>query len=482
MTRLANLKRRLAEDQIPLLVALVTRAHARLLDDGQPFCSQLISSVFNSTKPQHVDVLTAVVDGIPNIVANSSARGGRPSSDGTSEGISIMLTNSEAVTPDLWSAQQWPEERQSPTMRQDCTLSFHFASAAASVNGIFLPYDTTHPISRRLQLPVANTIFQNGYTSTLIAQRWSSTDASTGGPDMLQIKRSRLPSQTLFMNDFITSSGMTNSCMLNMPLTALTPPRKVGASIGNIIRTFEIVDDLNKDKPVPASTELEQSVSRWMEMQTHTKERADIWALVTSHMRKTNNPGIEKVSLQLALESGSRLHKVLSGGGGWGAKQGLLSLDPDTKYGKGHQEGEYSFDDDRDSNFEAQQQQAFGEIVRPGDIVTFYVLDRSRPSTTQADDVQVLASGHRETIETRPSIVLTTIPSTADTMSTSNPKNINHLDSQSLLAWNCFGMASEGMALTIDRSEGACSAEMSCSVQTKIDVPHTEYLHGTKTV
>ena len=457
-------------------MALVTRAHARLLDDGHAFCSHLIANIFNSTKPQHVDLLTAVVDGIPTMIADSSAKGGRPPSTKTSEGISIMLTDSEAVTPNLWSAQQWPEDRQSPTIRQDCTLSFHFAGAAANVGGTTLPHDPTRPISRRLQLPVANTIFQNGYTSTLIAQRWSSADASTGVPEMIQIKRSRLPNQILFMNGFVAPSGMTNTCMLDMPLTVLTPPRKVGDSVGNIIRTLEIVDGSNKEKGVPASKELEQYVSRWMKMQTHTNERADIWALVTPHRHQTNNPGTEKVSLQLALESGSHLHKVLSGGGGWGAKQGLLSLDPDTKYGKDKQEDGYFLNED--SNFEVQQQQAFGEIVRPGDIVTFYVLDRSRPSTTQADDV--LVSGHRAISDIGPSIVLTTIPSTADMMPVPSPKNIDTLDSQTTFAWNCFGMASEGMTLTIDRSDGARSAEMSCSVQTKIDVPHTQYSHGTR--
>ena len=382
-----------------------------------------------------------------------------------------MLADSDAVTPNLWSAQQWPEERQSPTMRQDCTLSFHFAKANAVVDGTALPYDTTNPVSRRLQLPVSNTIFQNGYTSTLIAQRWSSADASGVEPEMLQIKRSRLPNQILFMDDFVASSGMSNTCTLNMPLTAMTPPRKVGDSVGNIIRTFQTVDGSNKDKPIPASTELEQSVSRWMEMQTHTNEGADIWALVTPRTHKTNNPGTKKVGLQLALESGSHLHKVLSGGGGWGAKQGLLSLDPDTKYGKGSQEGGYPFDDD--STFEAQQQQAFGKIVNPGDIVTFYVFDRASPSINPADD------GHRKTSDLGPSIALTTIPSTADKMPISIAKNVETLDSQAIFAWNCFGMASEGMALTIDRSESARSGEMSCSVQTKIDVPHTQYSHGT---
>lgn len=478
MPLLATFPRKLAKGRVPLLVALVTRAHAHLLDDGHPFCSHLIAKVPKPTEPQHVDLLTAVVDGIPTMLADSSAKGGRLSSNETSEGISIMLSDSEAVTPDLWSAQRWPEERQSPTMRQDCVLSFQFARAAAIVAGTALPYDTTHPISRRLQLPVANTIFQNGYTSTLVAQRWNSADASTGGPEMLQIKRSRLPDQILLMNDFVTSSGMINTCTLDMPLTAITLPRKVGDSVGNIIRTLEIVDGLNKDKPVPASIELEESVSRWMEMQTHTKERVDIWALVTPYMHKTTNPGMENLSLQLALESGSHLHKVLSGGGGWGAKQGLLSLDPDIKYGKSQQEGGDFFDDD--SNFEAQQKQAFGEIVKPGDIVTFFVLDRSRSSKTQADDVRV--SGLRKTSDMWPSIVLTTIPSTADTMPVPITKNTDTPNIQPIFAWNCFGMASEGMALTIDRSEGANSEETSYSVQTKIDVPHTHYLHGKRTL
>ena len=464
------------------MVALVTRAHARLLEDGHPFCSCLAAQAISSIEPHQVDLLAAVVDGVtaPVISAgNHSAEQNGFRENGAFEGISIMLTSSEIATPDLWSTRQWPEEQQSPTVQQTCTLSFEFAGGSVDVGGAPLPYELVPPSSRRLQLPVSNTIFQNGNTSTLLAQRWTLANASATEPAMLQTKKAYLPQQKVYMKEFANPNGVTVPCILKLPLTAITPPRTVATSVGNIVRTLIGINETNEDDSTPASTELEICVSRWMESQNHSVQRAYIWALITPPGSPVSGLRSRDISLQLALESGSRLHRVLSGGGSFGAKQGLLSLDPETGYGEWHQSGfnynddDDDDDDDDDSDIESLQRQAFGEVVRQGDTVTFYVFDPALTLKNQSDDVSLQSCSWSTT--TWPSILMATIPSGIDAMPAPAPTERAISDVQSLYARNHFGMASEGMAFTVSRSIDDRSKQMGSPLQTKIDVPYAYY-------
>ena len=156
------------------------------------------------------------------------------------------------------------------------------------------------------------------------------------------------------------------------------------------------------------------------------------------------------------------------------AKQGLLSLDPDTGYDHCHQDNGFVFDDD--SGIESQQRQAFGEVARAGDIITFYVFDPAQAAESQPDDVW-LQSGN-ETPTTWPSIVLATIPSNIDAMPAPAPSEEGIFKKPSFDAENYFGMASEGMALTVTRCVDERSKQTACLLRTKIDVPHTRYSQG----
>ncbi|KAK5990348.1 hypothetical protein PT974_08615 [Cladobotryum mycophilum] len=134
------------------------------------------------------------------------------------------------------------------------------------------------------------------------------------------------------------------------PLVPLTSPRAVTESFGNIIRGIEV-----EGKSIPASTELEEAVNA---LHKHSISSGimsgpvGVWAVVTPYESESsdlaewleNGPDpivagqdVEDVKdltratathLRTLYGLGGRFYKILSGGGGWGAKKGLLSLDP----------------------------------------------------------------------------------------------------------------------------------------------------------
>lgn len=109
-----------------------------------------------------------------------------------------------------------------------------------------------------------------------------------------------------------------------LPLIPLTSPRKVLHCAGNILRELSSPEDPNTG--VPASRELESAVDRYLTENPQAPGRKlDIFALITVPDRQPpENGNIDPWNLQ----SGQKLRRVLSGGGGWGKKMGLLSIDP----------------------------------------------------------------------------------------------------------------------------------------------------------
>lgn len=187
--------------------------------------------------------------------------------------------------------------------------------------------------------------------------------------------------------------------------------------MGNIIRGV-IGSDGNK---ITASTELEQVVPQYFKSRGEPAQATSAWALV---IPKTHAPYAIKATskllfaqagadlentrpddyehweqkgqealwqsdpphwnsmVQASLTYGARLHKVLSGGGGWGKKAGLLSLDPvpfgAPVYSKPTKE---STQDDFESVDDFST--ALKPVVEDGDFIQFFI----SPAATQAEDV-----------------------------------------------------------------------------------------------
>ena len=414
---------------------------------------------------RQVDLIAAVVDGIPFPRNTASARSPELESvvkDCSAEGISVLLTDSESATSDLWPAQ--PRKLRCPTIG---TVTFQFEARLDDVECTTQATDPPKQAWQSFQLPLANTLFQNGRTSTLLAQRWIRSTASATDSEMLQVRNTRMLKQILHINRFPRSSHVI---IPELPLSAITYPRAIAASGGNVIKAFKNPNGSRQGLSVPASAELEERVSMWNESQNLPGQRVMLWALVTPREFHLDHRRLTSMSLQSALSSGSRLFKVISGGGGWGAKKGLLALDPEIEYRKYHGESKSIFD--FDNNIDFAQQSAFRDVARPGDVVTFYVYDRVNGSRSRA---QQNPSPNLRESTTKTSITFETIPSELETRSALKVSDVG------IYPWyveNHFGMASESMVLTIYRDDEGCasqrhSAQGHTIVRTKIDVPYT---------
>ena len=257
---------------------------------------------------QQVDILAAVVDGIPFpcfATPRCSTESERVMKGGPTEGISVLVTDTETASPDIWSQQA-----QRTTTQQSSIITFQLGARSDIVDAAAVP--SAHRLRTRqsLQLPVANTLFHNGHSSTMFAQRWISTTSATG-PEMLRVRHTRKPEQTLHIVGLASSRPPV---IPELPLVALTNPRTVLSSVGNIVKTFKGRIGSSEGDSVPASSELEQSVSLWSKSHNYLRQPARVWALVTPSMSRSHELPATDRSLQSAISLGSRLHKVLSGG------------------------------------------------------------------------------------------------------------------------------------------------------------------------
>ncbi|KAL6715651.1 hypothetical protein ACLMJK_006612 [Lecanora helva] len=453
----------------PLLILLVTPNHINFLDQKSKAISTLLGQVFHAPKDgQNLDVVAAVVDQIPYSVTGGESTEqstrqkstenapSRLSLGNGDEGVSFFVLDSSTVAaPDLWSNQSQSEEDDSTSIQQRCTLSFVLS-----------------PVMRTLQLPVANTLFQNGKTATVIAQRWRAKEDPNSTFMMSCIREHPLSQQIIRMSDaFRVHSGGLHQRIISS-LLPVTPPRKITAAVGNIIRKLDVKSASSESRP--ASEELEKAISDALKEGRIPAQTAGIWALVrpspssiTSVRGAHLMPEIEEASdIQEAILNGCRLHKVLSGGGGWGEKQGLLALDPDSTYDSARK----TYDElSLDSN--SGKLQALGGIVCPGDTVRFYIYQQ--PPTSQVAPTPELGQEASE-LGANLSMTFGTLPSTMDSVPDVTSKQARRNSQASCTAIkNHFGMLSEhGMSI---QSKFTGTNLQETTIVTKLDAPHTTF-------
>ena len=452
---------------------LVSKRHARLLHEDHEFCSRLIGRAINRAGGQ-VDLLAGVVDGV-TFPKNKQIRGlgvlsALPKSSGF-EGISVWISESKVAAPQLWSTPERPEGRSSANPAQPSGLSFQFLSI-----------DPKFQTTRLLQLPLSNTLFLNGQVSTLYAQRWTGTGIWSPCPRLLSDQRTPLSHQVLRMTDFwqVDSGGTLFS--IETRLNPMTSPRRVAASFGNVISKLQSNDVADAQSSVPASTDLENWVSQRMRMGKLADQQVEFWALVTPREKWIESSYLASPDLQRSLNTGSRLHKVLGGGGGWGVKKGLLALDPGFDYQ--FPDSTLSVGEIRDPGQQKVEQRRVGEVVRPGDVVAFYVCDPLDPPESYSTNQLNKKSW---CITSSASIALGTVPSTGDVMPDASGGRDTIMGIDYLYVRNHFGMVSEqGMALKIaiqDPHHGSLLGqnELNMMLKTKLDPPYTQFLGGHDT-
>lgn len=329
----------LRADKQRFCVILATPAFAPRLRNPH-FVAEILDRMHRRTKPQlrkinglRLQALCAVVDKLPVNMPHLAASPPTLAAAGF-EGIAYVSL------PPMCSV---PSEGPSSTSS---------ASAAGAIDFIF-PTPTSHdrPAIQRLRLPLANTLFHTGTPTTMFLSVYTNL-----GSDNLDLN---LESTTPLAHHGVRIDPHQPGAYIHpdtepslaIPLLPLTEQRCVKASMGNIVRRIVGPDS----HELTASSELEDAVPRFFKARDETPQAITAWALVVPsaievYMRSLTHQWLAKTPpegsdtpwetmwrqdprryegiVRAALTRGARLHRVLSGGGGWGQKAGLLSLDP----------------------------------------------------------------------------------------------------------------------------------------------------------
>ncbi|KAH7170617.1 hypothetical protein EDB81DRAFT_776176 [Dactylonectria macrodidyma] len=290
-------------------VILATPQYAKLLEDGS-FMEKFIGVMSGSEKLEQFHVLGAVVDHVaPPVPSNKPI-----------QGLSILRGHLDSILPDLWTPAP-------PKAIEDVD----------KVAALTIEFGNPH-----LTLPLANTTFLNHRTSTLLASRF---DLSQESPRLSERVEKHWQQITLPLEEQLQS---VKDLGLWAPLVPLTRSRVVTESFGNIVRRVNL-----NNESTPASNELEPAVDELHDRKSYLVKQSTmgVWAMIMPPVYSqsgnisseidpdpaaTYDENHSASDLMSATSSrirelygqGGRLYQILSGGGGWGVKKGLLSLDP----------------------------------------------------------------------------------------------------------------------------------------------------------
>uniref|UniRef100_A0A093VRD0 Uncharacterized protein n=1 Tax=Talaromyces marneffei PM1 TaxID=1077442 RepID=A0A093VRD0_TALMA len=265
------------------------------------WATPLFNQIHGGDAPDVVYTIAAVVDKI------SSNSGGNTTA---TEGLSLLLADSSCITASIAT----PTRLKSNTSEEPA----FFLSAKNNNSHNSVQY---HEIGLRL----AQTVFRNGRDRTLLGMRWTRDD-----------------SNSYFLDSYHDLSSCSVAapvreahCAVNIPFHPVTQRRRVISSMGNIVRQVSksTTDDGDLSAAIPASSELEKELPRYVSERGIPHQRVAVWALVEPPTASSTHTTQEDI--QSSLSKGSKIHRVVSGGGGWGKKQGLLSLDPEATFAAG---------------------------------------------------------------------------------------------------------------------------------------------------
>ncbi|RKF82187.1 putative v-type c subunit family protein [Golovinomyces cichoracearum] len=327
------------------LVIFATPAHLAWLenDSVRKYLIELFKDHSHAT-PLIVDVICACIDGLPP--SGEELRLGKR--NGFHEGVSMYW---DASTPDLWPL--------SPSLiaRVDdkCSFTFQYNNC-----------NDKH--SYQVTMPLANTIFENGRRSTLTVAKWQISQNS------IRI----IEGPTYRVNASVYTSSPNKFCSLQVPVKSLTPFRIIENGFGNIVRRLRI----KGQGSFPASHELERAVTKAYQQNIQGSDQG-VWALIIpSNLldEKNNYHGtnlninscqeLDACYIEDLIREGAKICRVLSGGGGWGVKEGLLALDPVSVFDESS-DSHYETTTKDISNQEDQQAINLGNMAQNGALIQF---------------------------------------------------------------------------------------------------------------
>ncbi|AEO53984.1 hypothetical protein MYCTH_2295979 [Thermothelomyces thermophilus ATCC 42464] len=319
-------------------VVLASRSLASWLDDDAFVARLLAASGMADVRSANVSVLTAAVDEVPRYDR-------RLDHFTSSEGISILRGNNRRILPffPLSAAPSAPSPpRNNLGGSHPPPGSLEFRPPPKTVGG-----------PQRVYVPLANTLFANGRPNTIAASQWWFPNQMRIGSQLpLLMQKVHLKEHTVVLPPDDLGFPEGSGSLVSARVVPVTPARKVLNSMGNILSKLEV-----DGKSVPASEELERIIPLLLKAPRKLRDGDhppggpfNVWALSIppgyAHSRHILQPlqlanyspdqewSLAKLAayrMNIHLACGCRLHKVVSGGGGWGAKQGLLSLDPQTE-------------------------------------------------------------------------------------------------------------------------------------------------------
>lgn len=350
--------------------------------------------------------------------------------------------------------------------------------------------------SETWRVPLANTVFQTGSPSTMFLSQWS----IVGQDKSCELEREvdvshhtvRMTSATLPVSQVASALGI--------PLVPLTLPRRVEGCMGNIVRSVLGEDGV----PITASSELEHAVPQYFKSRSEPAQPTTAWALVlpkpltdrqrgrtagllTRQMSRSEKgtqmlevlwertwnrePPVWNGIVQRALEEGARLHRVLSGGGGWGKKAGLLSLDPvplSEEVPIRMEDASSSFEGPGDFS------SALTPVVKDGDAIQFFI----SPSTGKVSEdegyleqVKLMNRSKMDTLGWE----LGTIPSTVDSIPGGSWQHQGSDDDYVAVFRDCFGALSESGLILTRHVHANTDQPPYLDSTTTVDVPFSRF-------
>lgn len=203
-----------------------------------------------------IHVLAAVVDGLCPRYPNREMQ----------EGFSIQLGKMPTLLPGLWDETNMvPKSLESNHKPSHLSLFFNRTARGQDTLSV--------------TLPLANTLFQTGRRSTLLASEWTAngpaSDSVRSPMRLLRMAEKRTQSVDLSLIDD------RQNFLVRCPLVPITRPRMIIEGLGNILAKVDI-----EGEPSPASKELQVNIPQWIQARQsqpnsdHAPGPVGVWALV----------------------------------------------------------------------------------------------------------------------------------------------------------------------------------------------------------
>ncbi|OAP54863.1 hypothetical protein AYL99_11311 [Fonsecaea erecta] len=448
---------------VKILVLLVTPSLASLLGPGtllQDVLPSLYAGRRTFQKGKHVrktiTCISAVVDALPVPPEIPGSSNGNPAG---AEGVALFMSSENIDARSFPAPMELLDDVDSNAI---ATVKFCSATEVSS------PTRTSDPPSpvRHVTLPTANTVFVNGQRTTLFQDLWRLELSDSEEPAIRHFGRNNLKSFRLNLQcsgDSFVNGG-------SAPLQALTKPRKIIQSMGNVLRQIEV-----DDEAVPASRELEKAVSAYIKSNPASTTRGPllVFALIRSSRTSSSDAAADMSSETQgsgplkSLWDGARLFKVSGGGGGWGKRQGLLSLEAAVDFETSEVGPSFALPNLDSDQGDLQELDSRG-IVPADSTVEFLVRtweDNSRVSRAKPASLSPPSDSTTVVLGTA------TEPDSQDCQEDPNIANIGIV-----LLPDYFGMVSYGGAALGTDCAMSSTQKPSATSRTRCDVPNTRFI------